>query len=276
MRRNYSSLEKERRCHFCNIEMTVVPELGGGDSNDYVLLCPLCGFWFGHGTRFEGPTGGRGVISRIRKEPLTSLNIPVDSLLRNLNSHPDYLLRINPYKAEEVVTRLLADALNCEVYHLGGRKDRGIDAYVLSNDEMKTIIQVKWHEDMRKAESVKVVKELAATLLEHGVPSGILVTTRRDLSQPAKETIARIGTRAIEGMGRFDISYKTYSDILSMLEISSRKVTEAPKISVELDEFDTVFDMKGIYDLDGNYEGDGDVPRPLTREELEKLMGPRE
>jgi hypothetical protein len=218
------SLDEEKKCHFCNVEMNFVPHLSGPQSkgsafNDYVLLWPVCGFWFGRGTRgkhFEGPSRGRGVIGRIRKEPLTSLNIPVADLIRYINEHPNYLLRINPYKAEEIVTRLLAHTLNCEVYHLGGRKDRGIDAYILVNDEMNTIIQVKWHEDKRKAESVRVVRELAGTLLAQGVPNGILVTTRGDLSHPAKQEIAQIGSRVIEGLGRFDISYRTYSDVLSM------------------------------------------------------------
>lgn len=247
-------LHHRKLCCVCNSGMIFIEHLSKLRKlrkllmtfSDYVMLCPKCGFWFGRGINLLADE--LGVIGRIRRVPLTSLNIPVPHLIRYINSHPDYLLKVNPYKAEEIVTRLLADALNCEVRHLGGRKDGGIDAYVVSNDEMKAIIQVKWHEDNRKAESVKVVRELAGTLLVKGVPNGILVTTRHDLSNPAKDEIAQIGSRSIEGLGRFDIGYKKYSDILSMLEISSRKISEEPTIPIVLEKDETIFDIEGLND----------------------------
>jgi hypothetical protein len=46
--------------------------------------------------------------------------------VRHLKSHPAHVTKINPYKAEELVCFILSDALECEVRHIGGRKDKGV------------------------------------------------------------------------------------------------------------------------------------------------------
>jgi hypothetical protein len=238
-----------RKCKLCNVPLQIVPELSDAVVLDkfpqYVLICPQCGFWFGRGTRgyAEGPAWGRGALGRIRKYPLTSLEIPTNELIKLLNSNHKLLDKIDPFKAEHVVAQLLSDALSCEVHALGGRKDGGVDAYVVTGNQTSTIIQVKWHQCSSKAESVKVIRELAGTLLVRGVPNGILVTTRPRLSRAAKEEAEEVGKREVAGIGRLSMDYKTYADLLSMLEISTRKLSESPKVVADVGKYD-LFDYR--------------------------------
>jgi restriction system protein len=183
------------------------------------------------------------VLGRIRKYPLTSLEIPTTELIKFLNSNQKLLDKIDPFKAEHVVAQLLSDALACEVRVLGGRKDGGVDAFVIVGNQTSTIVQVKWHQVSGKAESVKVIRELVGTLLVKGVPKGILVTTRPRLSHAAKSEAEAIGKREIVGVGKLSLDYKTYSDLLSMLEISTRKLSERPRIGADVSKYD-LFDSR--------------------------------
>lgn len=240
-------IEHSRRCPYCNTHLlkcrnepaglTLIPEIDSGplettlekdgyQRNDYVAICTSCGFFIGRGTRDSGwgPYMDRTIRSVAEKFSIDSVDLPVEEAIRFLSKKQHYLTSLNPFKAEEFVCTLLSDYFECEVRHVGVTKDRGIDGFIMRGNDLKTILQVKWHADSKRAESVSVVKELAGTLLEHGIPRGMLVTNRSYLSLQAKDTIDRIEHSSILQAEPIRIEYKVYKDILSMLELSSHKL----------------------------------------------------
>jgi hypothetical protein len=204
------------------------------NEKDYVIICDNCGFWFGRGTRggkdfHVDHYGTIGIVGKPTIYPLDSLTIPTTDLIKAINTHPDYLTKINPYKAEDLFCYVLNDAIDCEVKKIGGRQDKGIDAFIISNDEIKTIVQVKWRTNTKKAESVKVVREFAGTLLARGIPSGLLVTTSERFSAYAINEIENVRLSKLS-RNEITIDHMTYSDIMKLLSISTRKITQKPSI----------------------------------------------
>src|SRR3546814_19031012 len=92
---------------------------------------------------------------------------------------------------------MLSDYLDCEVRALGGVKDGGIDGYILRNDTVACIVQVKWRQTPNGAEGVGVVREVAGTLLARGVPNGILVSTRSRFSKVAANEAQLFSHRSV-------------------------------------------------------------------------------
>lgn len=202
--------------------------------DEQLLVCVTCGYWGGIGFREwnsqQHAAPLRGVIARYK--PI----LPIDSndtsyLVSHLRRSPKDLTSISPNRAEKFVANLLADYLSAEVRPLGGVKDEGVDAYVVNNDKIASIVQVKWRESERGAESVGVVREVAGTLLARGVPSGILVSTRSKFSKPAQKEAEVISQREAAGVGKLSLTLLDYHDIIDMLELSSTKLTEEMTIN---------------------------------------------
>ncbi|MBS1832038.1 MAG: restriction endonuclease [Acidobacteria bacterium] len=186
------------------------------------MLCQTCGYFGGDGFRHElAAHRSRGVVAQVEVLPLNDKALSPDDLIRHLNETPDHLLTLSPFTAEKVICKALAEFLSCEVRAVGGVKDGGVDGYVIAGDKFKTIIQIKWHESKKNAESIKVVRELAGTLIARGVPHGLLVTTRSRISAEAQQEIDHIRGREIIGIGTIQVDVKTYADILAMLNIAA-------------------------------------------------------
>ncbi|TON82667.1 restriction endonuclease, partial [Vibrio parahaemolyticus] len=120
-----------------------------------------------------------------------------------------------------------------------------VDGYILKGNDISTIVQVKWHESTNKAESVKVVREVAGTLLARHVPKGIFVSNRQRFSKPAREEAELISQLSINNLGQIKLELMDYQNILDMLEITSTKITKDMKIDdwfkFDLEE-DCIFD----------------------------------
>lgn len=250
-RKFFQDLHRTKICPFCKIKMIKVKEISGKCTrSDYVVICNICGFWFGRGYKeLMGPCGLRGAVGLINYQSLDSIEITTEELIRFLNENPKWLPNVNPFKAEELVCQLLRDAFGWEVKYLGGRKDGGVDALAVLSNAGKAIIQVKWRLDTNRAESVSVVRELAGTLIARGVPHGILVTTRRDLSGEAKKEANLVSSRSVKEIGRLNIEWKNYSNILAMLEISAQRIDSPKRVPFPWpnDTFH-IFDGGGIWD----------------------------
>jgi hypothetical protein len=215
-------IRNEIRCRFCDSSMTVI---NLRDGYNRLFMCPSCGYFGGDGAR-HAMVGhySRGLVAKVVELPLDSPEVSPDEIIHYLKSLPQHLLRLSPARAEKVVAELLKDSLSCDVRPVGGVKDKGVDAYIVSNAKIKTIIQIKWHESRDKAESVGVVREIAGTLLARGIPHGLLVTTRHKISSEAEREIAAIEQREIKGLGRMRIDTRTYQDIISMLELATARL----------------------------------------------------
>lgn len=253
MHRQVNWMERHLRCFFCKntfsdnlvtgrkitTPLSESKDESGLQNNDYLTLCSSCGFWFARGTRGinEGVHMGRvcwPYIKRLETD-LDSLDVSVNSLIKHISKNQDDLLKIHPVKAEELVTHLFKDYFDCEVRHVGGTGDGGVDAIVIKGDKIETIIQVKWRRDNRSGEGVKLIRELSGTMIARGVPSAILVTTRNHLTKGALEEIHNISKTPLTRES-LNLDYRTYSDILSMLEISRVKLSEKMTISENVKE----------------------------------------
>jgi restriction system protein len=222
--------------------------------DDYVVLCPSCGFWFGRGEKdFVGPSGTRGAVGLVSYKDLSELEIASGELVQVLNEHPEWIQSVDPFKAEELVCQLLRDTYGWEVMRVGGRRDKGVDAIAVMSDSTRAIVQIKWRRDHSAAESVRTVRELAGTLLVNGIPSGLLVTTARDLSNDAKREAASLSTRNVEGLGRLDIDWRSYANVLDMLEIASVAVEAPKRVPFSDNGYFHIFDGGGIWDDNWNH-----------------------
>ena len=231
---DYRALDEVHRilkfhtCPICRTKMSARPQ----DSNEHIFVCLKCGFWGGRGSRMDNvyePTPLRGVLGIYK--PLAPLkDFSTEYLVSHLKKHPDQLPNIGPKRAEQFVMDLLSDYLNCEVKPIGGFKDKGVDGYVIKGDEISSIVQVKWRENMNGAESVKVIREVAGTLLARGIPSGILVSNRNHYSKDAIKDANLISKLTINKLGKIDLQLIDYHNIIDMLEISNTKLTEKMKI----------------------------------------------
>jgi restriction system protein len=203
-----------RRCLYCEGPLTRLDHW----QDDDLLLCEMCGYWVGRGARVGGPAGNRvvrGVIDLLDIDDAT-----LDQLLLNISRLPGRLRTMSPFRAEKFMMELLAESLECEVRPMGGRRDGGVDGYILSGDGARTIVQVKWRETGPKGETVSVVRELAGTMLAQGVPSALLVTTRNWMSSDSQKEIERINGRKVDAIGTLEVSTMVYKDILDMLELA--------------------------------------------------------
>ena len=201
---------------------------------DQLYVCLSCGYWGGIGFRdfnehlHVGPT--RGVIARYRPiEPLDHQE--TDYLVSHLRRSPKDLTRISPQRAEKFVVDLLSDYLGSEVRPLGGVKDKGIDGFILKSDRIRCIVQVKWHESSSGAECVRVVREVAGTLLAQGVPSGLLVSNRLRYSKEARAEAQEVSARQVVGVGHLSLSLMDYQDVIDMLELTATRL--AAKMRLE-------------------------------------------
>lgn len=235
-----------KQCPYCKLKCEPVKrycdDADKDDTPQYIMLCQRCSFWFGRGTRdyAEGPAWDRFVLGKVHSFPIDSTDIDTDQLIKYLNENKKHLTKIDPYKAEDVVCEILSDYLNCEVKKLGGRKDGGIDGYVLKGNEIAAIIQVKWRQNREKAEGVQVVRDVAGTQIIRNVPRSIIVTTKNKYSKPAREEMMALHERELVSVGKMSMELFSYNDIVSMLGITTRRLGLAPKMPVELG---------GLYDV---------------------------
>ena len=235
-------LLKYETCPICRTKMSKRQP----DFHETLLICLTCGFWGGRGSRMDNvyeQTPLRGVLGIYKPlKPLKEMSS--EYLVTHLKRFPKDLPKIGPKRAEKFVNDLLVDYLKCEVKPIGGTKDKGVDGYVLKNDTISSIIQIKWRENINGAESVKVIREVAGTLLARGIPSGILVSNKDHYSKDAIEDAKLVSKRKISGLGKMSLSLIDYHNILDMLEISNTKLTKDMKIEdwIEIEEAYDVFE----------------------------------
>ncbi|RSK38932.1 restriction endonuclease [Hymenobacter perfusus] len=226
-------LLKFQTCPICRAQMAARER----DFNESLFVCLRCGFWGGRGSRMDNVHEGipfRGVLGFYKPlKPLQELS--TEYLVTHLKRFPDALPKIGPKRAEKFVMDLLSDYLNCEVKPIGGFKDKGVDGYIIKGDEISSIVQIKWRENVKGAESVKVIREVAGTLLARGVPSGILVSNKDHFSKDAISDANSISNITIEKLGKMELQLIDYHNIIDMLDISNTLLTDNMKINDWID-----------------------------------------
>ena len=234
------------KCVYCESETVRISALSDEPEKDstpvYFRQCGRCGFYFARGTRgyADGPAWNRFMFGTVTLEEVDSATIDTHQLIRFLNKERAHITSINPFKAEDVVVELLRDFLQCEIRKVGGRKDGGIDAYAIKGDKISALIQIKWRRESGKAEGVEVIRSVAGTQLIKGIPKALVFTTRKKYSNQARKEMLDLHGRELVHVGRMSMDLKTYDDILDMLEITTRRISDNP---IPPPQFESPYDL---------------------------------
>jgi restriction endonuclease len=167
----------------------------------------------GCGNRIDDITLYEGIVQVF---DLTSLDVPNDLLRRHLAKRIEDLVFLNPKKFEVLMRDVYSDCFDCEVRHVGGPGDNGIDLFAVINDEPH-LVQVKRRSNGSSTESVSTVRELIGALISAGVIKGHLVTSARDFSEPARKLTTNVNVRR----HNIHIELKAIGDIHDMISVST-------------------------------------------------------
>ena len=235
--RNLGGKVKLSECPYCSWPLGSIEgdvKLLGDSQRDGILtsikadriICGGCGWWFVQKSKtvdwiisqnieyFE--TVYEGVLKRF---DLDSIQLPLVTLKDHLEKSRDDIHLINPHVFERLVADVFRDFYDCEVKHVGGPNDGGVDVFAVIGDN-PCLIQAKRRSSPNKKESVKTVRELIGTLIGIGVDNGFVVTTASDFSKASKELASN------QNLVRHDININLVNkdDFFNMLNIAQTKV----------------------------------------------------
>ena len=107
---------------------------------------------------------------------------------------------------------------SCEVVHVGGTADRGIDLILVRLDEGPRLVQVKRRTDLTSAEGVQVVRELNGVLFRDNIGKGMVITTASRFTKPALDE-----TSIWAPTGQtYDMELLPYSDVVELFDVKPR------------------------------------------------------
>lgn len=188
--------------------------------NTSLFICEKCGWWTtiraiegGGFSAFKKSEVFRGIL---KKYPIDSLDVPIKELRYFLKRHPSNMAFSHP----TVFEKLMVDCIKythkyCEVKHVGGTGDGGVDIILVSLDEGKRLVQVKRREDLLSTEGVKVVRELNGVLFRENIPNGMVISTAKKFSKAALKEIDITALNREE----YDMKLFTYNDIIELFDI---------------------------------------------------------
>lgn len=190
-----------------------------------LIVCPTCGWWqkctrnnyicesWLLGTWFTDYLTGEAYYYDI-----SSLEVSICELRNFLKRHPKYLSHVHPTVFEKLIQDCFKSVFGpCEVIHIGGSGDGGIDLKLTRGDMGTYLVQVKRRENLNGKEGVQVVRELNGVLFREGEAKGMVVTTARDFTEAAKKEII-IKTPTKES---YEIKLLKLDDVVSMLQLPS-------------------------------------------------------
>lgn len=195
-------------CRFCGCRMRVaqeraeavsVPELGVPCVRGYTLqCCPRCAHWKFWAVEEQCMDHPRCVLA-VGLEARFSSKIPPGcdvELAKALTRRPAEWSRVNSRALEQLVAEVFRrNFAPCEVQHVGRSGDGGKDVVYIAGGTEKWLIQVKGHRNPLKPEPVTTIRSLVGTLVDEGVPRGIVVTTADAFSRDAYAAVRRYDAR---------------------------------------------------------------------------------
>ncbi len=207
-------------------------EPGQGWNEISVLYdCPQCGWWFYQNEAMRlAPSEQYAVANELsfaavlRKYAVADYDIPLQSLRNTVSKNPEYLYQIHPTNLERLVASVFHDYFDCEVRHVGGSNDGGVDLILIRGDK-EVLVQVKRRQHPHHVESVSLIRELIGAMVLSQVNSAIFVSTAEAFSPSARmaSTKARV-LGAAESISLVD--YKRFVDMMQLCSTSQRKVWE--------------------------------------------------
>lgn len=186
-------------CPYCRCALNETAFKDCYDDNDawhydrhYVLaFCQRCSHW-----EFYGFEGGNKCMDIANTLLVASVATKFDKHLpTGCQAELAQALRRDPSRwhalPPNVMERFVADVFkanhrNCEVVHVGGPNDRGIDIIFIDDNQTKWLIQVKRRARPGKAEGFSTLQSVLGTLALAGERHGIIATCADYFSHQAR------------------------------------------------------------------------------------------
>jgi hypothetical protein len=193
------------------------------DVHTALYECKKCGWWelvrvivnkeveslFG----FSWCGINKGILKRY---PINSLEVPMEELRKYLKNHPSDMAYTNTTAFEKLMAHCIRETNDyCEVKHVGGTGDGGVDIELVSLNEGKRLVQVKRREDITSTEGVKVVRELNGVLLRENNYKGMVITTAKKFSGEVLDEI----NKTKQSREEYDMKLFTYKDIVELFDV---------------------------------------------------------
>ncbi|WP_291076088.1 restriction endonuclease [Empedobacter sp. UBA6322] len=234
-------LLKFNTCPYCKNnmeELKLMFELG------IVYVCKSCFYWGGRGTRPGGPSNSRGNLGRLNFVSNPD-DVKLELLLNHLNQNIERIYNLTPKQAEKLIPTILSDYMDCEVKTIGGTRDGGIDALAILSENEKMLVQIKWREKSNSSEAVSVIREVGGTILARKIPKGLIISTRKKFSDPAKKEAEIISENEIIGLGKLNICLKDFNDLIDMFNVSTKIRNDNLDIEEIIPNYNGGFDLFG-------------------------------
>ncbi|MBE0639409.1 MAG: restriction endonuclease [Bacteroidales bacterium] len=232
----HQQIEMYKTCFYCNSllhketlvskgeQVGILYESWKGDSiTDIVYSCNNCGWWVIH--RKYCHEGGiftldndksLYIVGSVMDYNIHDINIPIKLARNYLKKNPKDLANINPFRFELLIKDCFEDLYgNCEIVHMGYRKDRGIDLKIIRNNKKTVLVQVKRRADYSKNEGVDVVRSLNGVLFREGLSEGIIVTTAKGFT---KDAISE--TQVMPKYETYSMKLFSFDNIIDLLNLS--------------------------------------------------------
>lgn len=155
-----------------------------------VGACPVCGWWQSEdllliedGSHYDAYSLCRRAV--LREFSVAASSVPVDAVRQHLVERGEAVTDLNPRLFERLLQAILSEHLACEVVHVGGPGDGGIDLYAVAAD-FPWAIQVKRRGRQVTHEGVAAVREFIGALVIAGRRWGMFVSTAPRFSAAAQ------------------------------------------------------------------------------------------
>lgn len=225
------------RCCYCNAELRIdVNDNSRGEATgngqqiggawwvtfDEITtkVCEQCGWWCRHDhlrrqTNFEDEYMHEAEVHEAALElfEIDDKRVPLEALRLHLLKYPSDASLTDSCVFERLVGSIYRDFYDCEVRHLGGAGDQGIDLVAVISDQ-PTILQVKRTGGGALKGGPEIVRALLGASLLKGVTRAELVTSATRFTD-ATVAVGKLASTLAHY--RVDIHLRSLQDLLAML-----------------------------------------------------------
>lgn len=157
-----------------------------------VWYCQKCRYWQVGYSGYRDTQAGQwteisAYISKLAQFP-SALPSSIDAeFAQFIRRKPGYWQDIDPSQLEKLVASIFRmNYRDCEVIHVGGPCDGGVDVLFIDSTDERFLIQVKRRRRLNACEGVSTMRNIVGVLIDHDCLNGIVVTTADHFSYRAK------------------------------------------------------------------------------------------
>lgn len=217
-------------CPFCKVQSKRKTYKNGTGLYGDLYRCD-CGWWdilleqSGYGVSYNesGYEWKRQYRSILKTWDVSDYGVPLHILNNYIVKNHDSIFNIHYTKMEELVKSVFENHFNCEVKHIGGSGDGGIDLFIIEKDG-PIAVQVKRRMKKNKSEPVTTVRSLigAIQLNDFQAKKAKIVSTAMKFTTPAKEAANKAVHKNI--LDEFELI--DFPSFVSMLNLAEGKIPE--------------------------------------------------